>query len=65
MVRDSLDQSTTLRHQYNRYMTLARYRLMANPSIQHAVQYGCDWQQSRAIYYTLAPISSIYDLGQD
>jgi len=39
----SLERSTTLRPQYNGYMTLVRYALMANSTIQHAVQ-------SRPIY---------------
>ena len=33
------DHTTTLRHQYNGYMTLGQFALMANPTIQHAVQF--------------------------
>jgi len=33
------NHTTTLWHQYNGYMTLGQFALMANPTIQHAVQF--------------------------
>jgi hypothetical protein len=37
---------------------------MANPTIQHAVQYGCDWQQSRAIYTLWHQYNGYMTLGR-